>query len=228
MSDEEPIRFSVTPYDGAAPRSARRLSRPEMVPVALWLLAAVIAVGANFLEVYRLRYEDTSADQVTIPNVSLGYNGWGEHSFTSADPDFGRGLLSGARWGVLVLICAAALLVAALWSLQPQRRSGPFGPADLAAVGSFGLAGVVAALVVSFGPTRHEFAIAPEAQTTFHWGPCWPVEAGAAVIAVLGWAMARWRQHVSEPDSARQQSQSELEAAMDQPGSPTATDPSPW
>lgn len=228
MTDEEPIYFSVTPYDVGSSKSSRRPARSELVPAALWLLAAVGAMAGSFLEVYRLKFEDTSADQVTIANVSLGYNGWGQHSVTSADPAFGQGLLSGARWGILFTICATTLLLTALWSVQPQWRFGRLRPADLAAVGCFGQAGTVAALVISLAPTRHQFAITPEALTTFHWGACWPVEAAAAVCAVLGWALAKWQQPVGpNPDQPSQQRESQPEAATGQPGSPTAQDPSP-
>lgn len=227
MTDEAPIQFTVTPYR-YQPQRDRRPAR-ELVPGALWLAAAAMAVIGNFLEVYRLRFDDTSADQVTIPDVSLGYNGWGQHSFTSANPGFGDDLGSGARWGALVTAWAVLLLLAALWSGTTRTRPSRFRPADLAAAAIFGLAGTIAALVISFGPQRHQFDISPQAQTTFHWGPYWPIEALAAAIALAGWLLAgsSGADRISS-DSAVPQTQTENEAATDRPDTPTAASPEPW
>ncbi|HEX2904606.1 MAG TPA: hypothetical protein VHO01_14225 [Jatrophihabitans sp.] len=204
MSAEDPVEFTVTPYwetDEPGPTRARpRVRGAALVAPACWLVATVLVIVGNFLDVYRLEVAVTNLDGATLPHQSLAFDAWGRHHVSSALFGDGAvaGLPSGARFGTLFAGCAALLLLAAIWPWIAGLRNRFFGPAEFAAAGVFGLAGAVAAMVLSFRPEQRALAAQSNSLEQFHFGPCWAVQLAAVAVALAGLIWYRWR-YVAEP-----------------------------
>ncbi len=253
MAGNDQLDFTVTPYDderSALVEPARRAAGPALLPSVLWAAAAVLAVGANFLLVYRIQYHADFGDGAPVQDLSFGFNGWGQNKILSSSdgPDVGS-FGSGARWGWAFTTCAALLLTAAVWSaVRPGLRFRLLGASELALAGLFGLIGSITGLVLSFQPTVHQLRLDPDSPSRFHWGGCWPVEAVAFVVGLIGWLWHRQLASASEPaesesaedapvtswdgpepgDSDYLETGNWIGDATGRPGTPRDPGPSPW
>lgn len=241
MTEPEQFSFTVSPYDeDAAPMERIRPSiGVAHLPAGLWLGAAVIAVVGNFLPVLKFVFDGRLAKPTSPDRITVSYNGWGQPSFHNTVPDDpGEALNSGARWAWVVLAAAMLLVLAAAWSVRSGRRLRLLGPEDVALAGIFMLAGSIVALILSFGPDRHQLTGGNNSPTRLHWGWYWPVELVAFAAGLVGWLWYRQLEDraasptlaadVVEPESSYRQTENWFDEARDRPGTPTDPGPSPW
>jgi len=184
-----PPGFTITPYhdEPSADRPATVRSGSDRLRIGARLLAAGLAVGASWCTVLVLTSWQPSADGDPHGGGYLRYtsSGWGRTAVTSSGPlDFTGSGSNGPKFGVLLCIAAAALLIAAAVDWLPGRlRWQPNGRLLTALTGSFLLAVVLCEVitVLPYGQgdaTDVRFGLSP-----------WLAAAGCllAVLSCLPW-----------------------------------------
>ena len=181
---EQPIEISISPY---GPEPDERVRRPvsHLLLGAGWLGAAALAVAASFTKVYGISFTDTGADPPEAWHFSM--DGWGR---TRVSPSvlggFSAGDLgAGPRYGVLLCLAAAAMVLG--WLIQRSRQQpwASRGPLISGQACIF-LGGVVACQLVATWPKT----VAPD--DAFGFGPSLFLGAGSVLLGLATW-IVDWR-----------------------------------
>jgi hypothetical protein len=140
---DEPRRSATDPLRGdEAPRGGG-----GVVPAFGWLLAAGLAIAASFGDVARIVFDAPGRRD----DRTLTMDGWGR-----SEPAASFGAGHGPQYGILLAVCAGALVIAALLlvarrrAFDPEADYAPPHPLGLLAVGApAALAAAAAALYLA-------------------------------------------------------------------------------